>query len=122
MNDLSDNSLKEIRTIVREEVVAEIAPIRKDVSTLKADVSDLKTDVATLKTDVAGLKIDGSSMKEDIKTIKLVLGNHSMMLGELRSDVRYLKDGFRSQTREMHKLSVLFEDLDDRFQAASELG
>ena len=95
MNDLSDDTLQKIRNIVSDEV----SGIRSDVAVLKTDIVDLKADVGS---------------------IKLVLGNHSIMLAEMRFDVRKLKNGFRGQSRDIHKLSVLFEDLDDRFQAASE--
>lgn len=97
MNDLSDNALLQIRTVIRDEI-----------SPLKLDISDLKQDVSTLK--------------QDVKTVRLVLGNQSIMLGEIRADVRSLKNSSRSQSREIHKLGVLFEDLDDRFQASSEVG
>ncbi len=104
MNDLSDNALLQIRTVVREEI-----------SPLKLDISDLKQDVSSLKQDV-------STIKQDMKTVRLVLGNQSIMLGEVRADVRSLKNSSRSQSRDIHKLGVLFEDLDDRFQASSEVG
>lgn len=60
-------------------------------------------------------------MRADIKIIKEVQGSQSQQLRTLQADMGSLKNSYRGQQREMHRLGVLFEDLDNRFAAVAEV-
>lgn len=47
---LTKDDLKEIRGVVREEIKAEIDPLKKDVKTLKSDVSAIRKDIKQIVT------------------------------------------------------------------------
>lgn len=97
MADLADTETQELlRTIVRE--------------TANLDEKVRKI----IREETAGIR-------DDVKIIKEVQGQQGITLRTMQSDLGGLKNSFRAQTREMHKLGVLFEDLDHRFQAVAEL-
>jgi hypothetical protein len=101
MADLTDKTTQQLlRTIVREET-----------SSLRNDLQDLRKTV----------QAETASIRNDIKTIWQVQGQQGITLRAIQTDVSSLKGAYRDQASEVHKLGVLFEDLDDRFQAASEL-
>lgn len=82
-----------------------------------ADLTEEKTQ-QLLRTIV---REETADMRVDVKTIKHVQGQQGVTFRTMQSDLGGLKNSFRAQAREVHKLGVLFEDLDHRFQAASEL-
>ncbi|HEY5442466.1 MAG TPA: hypothetical protein VIJ68_02930 [Candidatus Saccharimonadales bacterium] len=101
MADLADKTTQKLlRTIVREET----ADIRQGFANLRKIIQEETADI-----------------RADVKTIKAVQGQHGIVLRAMRTDVTGLKTAYRNQAKEVHKLGVLFEDLDYRFQAASEL-
>ena len=65
-------------------IQADVAEIRRRVTTLDRDVSTLKSDVATLKSDVTTLKSDVTTLKSDVTTLKSDVKT-------LKSDVATLK-------------------------------
>lgn len=70
--------------------------------------------------DVRVIKADVQAIKDDVAIVKEVQSNQSSQLRALQADVNGLKNSFRGQQREMHRLAVLFEDLDNRFAALAE--
>lgn len=107
MAHLDQDDLKAIGTLIADKTAGPFSEIR-------ADISSLKTDVSGLKTDVSGLKTDVSSLKTDMTTLKNIQSNQGMTLMEIRTDVRQLKGQARKQ-------GVLYEDLNERFKADSEV-
>jgi len=98
MADLTDAATQKIfRDIIREEVRPIVQEAMRPI--IREETADLRADV---------------------QNIKEVVGAQSMQLRAVTSDVTSLKQSFRQQMQAIHKLGVLFEDLDNRFAAASE--
>lgn len=93
MAHLDQDDLKAIGTLIADKTAGPFSEIRADISSLKTDVSSLKTGMTTLKN---------------------IQSNQGMTLMEIRTDVRQLKDLARKQ-------GVLYEDLNERFKADSEV-
>jgi FtsZ-binding cell division protein ZapB len=97
-----------------DQVLSTVQIIQTDLSGVKSDVSDLKTDVSTLKTDI-------STLRSDVIIIKDVQGTQGMQIRAIQSDLGSLKNSTRGQSKELSRLATLFEDFEDKFQAAGEL-
>jgi len=108
MANKPDTTLQLLRKIVREEV----ADIRGDIRLIVREV---------VREETVDMRADIKALQADTKLIRRVQGQQSITLRAMQSDLGGLKNSFRSQAREMHKLGVLFEDLDHRFQAGNEL-
>jgi hypothetical protein len=102
---------KLLRTIVRATANLD-GKIRKIV---REETADIRNDLRKI------VREETVDIRDDVKIIKEVQGQQGITLRTMQSDLGGLKNSFRAQTREMHKLGVLFEDLDHRFQAAAEL-
>ncbi len=64
---LTDTDLDKIRLIVKEEIEAELKPIKTDIVTLKTDGAVVKVEVANLKATVNNLK---KNVNSDFDTIQ----------------------------------------------------
>ncbi len=82
-----------------------------------ADLSEEKTQQILRKI----VREETSDIRDDVKLIREAQGQQGMTLQAVQSDLGGLKHSFRAQAKEVHKLGVLFEDLDHCFQAAAEL-
>lgn len=98
MADITDENTQQlIRTIVREET----ATLRDDLRVI--------------------VREETADMRDDIATLKQVQGQQSIVLRTIQVDVGSLKTSYRKQASETRKLGILFEDLEDRLQASSEV-
>ena len=61
---LTPQDLKEIRSIVKEEIEKELTPIKADIVSMKADIMSMKADIMSMKADIMSMKADIVSMKE----------------------------------------------------------
>lgn len=123
---------KETRKIVREEthtivhketreiVQAEMGGIRTE---LRADLSKMFREETRkiVQEETADMRADIKAIKIDVSAVREVQGGQSLKLQSLQAAMGSLKNSFRGQQREMHRLGGLFEDLDNRFAAVSEV-
>jgi chromosome segregation ATPase len=83
-----------------DEVKADVALLKVDVTVLKEDVKILKVDVAELKVDVTGLKQDVAELKEDVTGLK-------KDMKEVRTDIAILTVQTSQNTADLHEFKEL---------------
>ena len=93
MATLTTNNIAEaILPVIRQVIREEVPPIVREIVKTELDIN---------------LEPRFEAIGQDLQNITLELQRHSQALDE--------------HSRELHRLGVLYEDLDDRFQADSEL-
>src|SRR5665213_1314488 len=112
MAGITDDSIQQsLRMIVREET----AEIKSDLHFVHEEMAILRHDMRTI------VREETADMRDDIATLKQVQGQQGIVLRTIQLDVGSLKTSYRKQASETRKLGILFEDLEDRFQASSEV-
>ena len=66
---LTVQDLEKIRSIIKEEVADEIAPLKVEIASMKTEIASMKTEIASVKTEIASVKDEVFSVKESIASL-----------------------------------------------------
>ena len=67
--ELTVEDLEKIRSIIKEEVADEIAPIKAEIASIKTEIASMKTEIASVKTEIASVKTEVSSLREGVASL-----------------------------------------------------
>ena len=67
--ELTVQDLDKIRSIVKEEIEDEIAPIKVEISSIKSEISSIKSEISSIKSEISSMKTEISSMKENVASL-----------------------------------------------------
>ena len=80
---LTVQDLDQFRSIVREEITDEIAPIKVEISSMKSEIADMKSEIADIKVEI-------SSMKSEIAAVKLNMASLNGRVGGIEKQITWL--------------------------------
>jgi|SRR5665213_250615 len=125
MADITDDSIQQsLRTMVLEQtdIKSDLRSVHEEVASIRNDMRTIiREETASIRNDMRAIvQEETADMRDDIATLKQVQGQQGIVLRTIQLDVGSLKTSYRKQASETRKLGILFEDLEDRFQASSE--
>ena len=68
--ELTVQDLEKIRSIIKEEVADEIAPLKVEIASVKTEIASMKTEIASMKTEIASVKTEIASVKDEVFSVK----------------------------------------------------
>ena len=68
--ELTVQDLEKIRSIIKEEVADEIAPLKVEIASVKTEIASMKTEISSMKTEIASVKTEIASVKDEVFSVK----------------------------------------------------
>ena len=67
--ELTVQDLNKIRSIIKEEVADEIAPIKVEIASMKTEIASMKTEISSINDKISSVNDKISSVKEDVASL-----------------------------------------------------
>ena len=120
--ELTVQDLKKIRSIIKEEVADEIAPIKAEISSIKTEISSMKAEISSIKTEISSVKDEVFSVKENVasldgrvggveKQMTWLMGVIIVVVGVPQIIVVWLSRKDREQAKRIEELAKEIETL-----------
>ena len=106
--ELTVQDLEKIRSIIKEEIADEIAPIKTEISSMKTEISSVKENVASLKESVASLNGRVGGIE---KQMTWLMGVIIVVVGVPQVIVVWLSRKDREQAKRIEELAQEVETL-----------
>ena len=120
--ELTVQDLEKIRSIVKEEIADEIAPIKVEIASMKTEIVSMKTEIASIDDKIASVNKEVGSLKEDVaslsgrvggieKQITWLMGVIIVVVGVPQVIVVWLSRKDREQEKRIEELAQEIETL-----------
>ena len=106
--ELTVQDLKKIRSIIKEEVADEIAPIKAEIASIKTEISSMKTEISSVKENVASLNGRVGGIE---KQMTWLMGVIIVVVGVPQIIVVWLSRKDREQAKRIEELAKEIEML-----------
>ena len=67
--ELTVQDLEKIRSIIKEEIADEIAPIKTEIASIKTEIASIKTEIASIDDKISSVNKEVGSLKEDVASL-----------------------------------------------------
>ncbi len=88
--ELSRRDLDEIRLIIKEEIAAEVDPIKDEISEIKVEMSSMKTEISQIRTEMSEIRGEVSSVKDAVFSVKEDVASLEGRVGGVEKQISWL--------------------------------
>ena len=67
--ELTVQDLEKIRSIIKEEIADEIAPIKTEIASIKTEIASMKTEITSIDDKISSVNKEVGSLKEDVASL-----------------------------------------------------
>ncbi|MXY29191.1 hypothetical protein F4Y59_13655 [Candidatus Poribacteria bacterium] len=71
--ELTVEDLDKIRSIIKEEIADEIAPLKVEIGSIKTEITAMKTEIASMKTEITAVKENVASLNGRVNGIEKMM-------------------------------------------------
>ena len=116
--ELTVQDLDRFRSIIKEEIANEIAPIKVEISSIKSEISSMKTEISSVKDEIWSVKEDVALLNGRVggieKQMTWLMGIIIVAVGIPLVSVAWRSRKDREQNRRIEELAQEIESLKQR--------